>query len=202
MLMPCQGLLDKVEHGLWGALSSGTWLSCIHVNIFFYQLALLCSETVNARLYFSNETSWNSKFFFFFFFREKISISCCSGWAQAPGSRWSSRLLCLQSGGNCPLQVPSSTRALGLPWGGTGGGWVGERQVGNYRVPLHTTGCPDNCYVETCYVWPWTQRHSTATRLLCAYSHVWWWWWGLCSPEVIFRCSNALLLTTETDSPT
>lgn len=35
MLMLCQGLLDKVEHGLWGALSSGTWLSCIHVNIFF-----------------------------------------------------------------------------------------------------------------------------------------------------------------------
>lgn len=85
----------------------------------------------------------------------------------------------------------STTSPHKSPWtalGRDGGGGGVGKQVGNYRVPLHTTGCPDNCYVETCYVWPRTQRHPLPTRLLCAYSHAWWWWWGLCSPEVIFRC--------------
>lgn len=56
MLILYQGLLDKVEHGLWEALSSGAWLSWTHVNIFFSISFLNCAQRNLIRLYFSNKT--------------------------------------------------------------------------------------------------------------------------------------------------
>lgn len=82
MLILHQDLLDKVEHRLREALSSGTQVSCKHVNTFFY-LALYCVQR--------NLMPWYTlviklcevaSFFLFLFSRERISIYC-SGWAQA-----------------------------------------------------------------------------------------------------------------------
>lgn len=88
MLILYQGLLDKVEYGLWGALSSGAWLSCTHVNIFFfYQLSQRCSEKLNTGCILVIKLCEIASLFIYLFFKRKdlnmlLLRLGSSSWAQ------------------------------------------------------------------------------------------------------------------------